>query len=160
MCAFAIVIVWETFPERVLVELDALIGNAAENHCAQAAVADLAKNYAPNTLTDLDACAALLKAAREEEAQRTAKVKDLYGIAHNIKGQGISFGYPLITRIGQSLCSLARRERDFTDADLGIIQAHLDAMRLILSKEIKGEGGEAGAKLAARLETMVVQAPA
>ncbi len=125
---------------------------------AQAAVADLAKNYAPNTLTDLDRCAALLKRAREDVAARAASVKDLYGIAHNIKGQGGSFGCPLVTRIGHSLCTLVCQERDFSDADLGVIQAHLDTLRLILTKDIKGEGGEIGAKLAARLENMV-QAP-
>jgi hypothetical protein len=122
---------------------------------AQAAVADLAKTYAPNTIIDIDRCATLLKNARENPAARAASIKDLYGIAHNIKGQGSSFGYPLVTRIGHSLSTLVRQERDFSDADLGVIQAHLDALRLILAKDIKGEGGEVGAKLAARLENMV-----
>ena len=122
---------------------------------AQAAVADLAKTYVPNTILDIESCTALLKTARERPEQRAAAIKDLYGIAHNIKGQGSSFGYPLVTRIGHSLCTLVRQEREFSDADLGIIQAHLDAQRLILAKDIKGEGGEVGNKLAARLENMV-----
>ena len=122
---------------------------------AQAAVADLAKTYGPNTTADLDRCAALLKAAREDATTRAASVKDLYAIAHNIKGQGSSFGYPLVTRIGHSLCTLVRQERAFDDADLNVMQAHLDALRLILAKDIKGEGGEVGNKLAARLENMV-----
>lgn len=127
---------------------------------AQAAVADLAKNYGASTLADLDRCAALLQTARDTPGQRAAAVKDLYNIAHNIKGQGSSFGYPLVTRIAHSLCTLVRQERAFSDADLGIVQAHLDALRLILTKEIKGEGGEVGAKLAARLENMVIKTPA
>jgi chemotaxis protein histidine kinase CheA len=122
---------------------------------AQAAVADLARAYAPNTIADLDRCAALLQAARADEATRAASVKELYGIVHNIKGQGTSFGYPLVTRIAHSLCTLVRQDRAFSDADLGVVQAHLDALRLILVKDIKGEGGEVGAKLAARLENMV-----
>lgn len=126
---------------------------------AQAAVADLARNYGPDTLGDLDRCAALLKTAREAPERRAGAVKDLYNIAHNIKGQGGSFGYPLVTRIGHSLCTLVRQERTFSDADLGVVQAHLDALRLILVKDIKGEGGEVGAKLAARLETMAIKAP-
>lgn len=126
---------------------------------AQAAVADLAKNYASSTLVDLDRCAAFLKTAREDGGARAAAIKDLYGIAHNIKGQGSSFGYPLVTRIGHSLCTLVRQERTFSDGDLGIVQAHLDALRLILAKDIKGDGGDVGAKLAGRLENMVVKAP-
>jgi hypothetical protein len=122
---------------------------------AQAAVADLAKSYGANTIADLDRCAALLKTAQANAESRAGSIKQLYGIAHNIKGQGSSFGYPLVTRIGHSLCTLVRQERAFTDSDLGVVQAHLDALRLILVKEIKGEGGEVGAKLAARLENMV-----
>jgi hypothetical protein len=124
---------------------------------AQAAVADLAKNFGESAAVDLDRCAAFLKAAREQPGTRADSVKEIYGIAHNLKGQGSSFGYPLITRIGQSLCLLTRRDDAFSDADLGIVQAHLDAIRLILAKDIKGEGGEVGDKLAARLETMVTQ---
>jgi len=126
---------------------------------AQAAVADLAKNYAPNTLADLERCAALLQAARTDPAGRGARVKDIYGIAHNMKGQGSSFGFPLVTRIGQSLCALTRRERAFSDQDLAVIQAHFEALKLILTKDIKGDGGEVGGKLAARLEAMVAQLP-
>jgi chemotaxis protein histidine kinase CheA len=126
---------------------------------AQAAVADLAKSYVPNTLADLDRCAALLTTARETPDQRATAIKDLYNTAHNVKGQGSSFGFPLVTRIAHSLCTLVRQERDFSDADLGTIQAHLDALRLILTKDIRGDGGEVGAKLAARLENMVIKAP-
>ena len=89
---------------------------------AQAAVADLAKTYSPNTIADLDRCAALLKAAREDVGGRASSVKELYNIAHNIKGQGGSFGYPLVTRIAHSLCTLVRHERAFSDADLGVIE--------------------------------------
>ena len=125
---------------------------------AQAAVADLAKNFGDSAAADVERCAALLKSAREDPANRPALILELYGIAHNLKGQGSSFGYPLITRIGQSLCQLTRQERAFSDADLNTIQAHLDALRLILAKGIKGEGGEVGAKLAARLEQLAAQA--
>jgi hypothetical protein len=127
---------------------------------ALAAVADLAKNFVEQAVVDLDNCAVFLKTAREQPAMRAESIKEIYGIAHNLKGQGSSFGYPLITRIGQSLCLLTRPERAFCDADLGIVQGHLDAIRLILAKEIKGEGGAVGDKLAARLETLVTQANA
>jgi len=127
---------------------------------AQAAVADLAKNFTESAVVDLDRAAAFVKAAREQPATRADSVREVYGIAHNLKGQGSSFGFPLITRIGQSLCQLTRRARAFSDADLGVMQAHIDAIRLILAKDIKGEGGEVGDKLAARLETLVAKADA
>ncbi len=124
----------------------------------QAAVADLAKSYAESAVVDLDRlCRVPEDGARATGHPGAAASKEIYGIAHNLKGQGTSFGYPLITRIGQSLCQLTRRERDFSDADLGIMQGHLDAIRLILAKDIKGDGGEIGDKLSARLEGLVAQ---
>ncbi len=142
---------------------------------AQAAISDLAKNYSTWAMADLDRCRDLLGMARDDAQLRTGKLAELYGIAHNIKGQGTSFGYPLMTRIGQSLCTFTRPAheraahektvpekatseragRDFNERDLGIIQSHLDAMRLILMKEIRGDGGDTGRKLTQRLEDMV-----
>jgi hypothetical protein len=73
---------------------------------------------------------------------------------HNIKGQGASFGYPLVTRIGQSLCRLVAPGRALDEAGLKLAQAHLDALKLVLEKQIAGKGGEVGDKLAARLESL------
>lgn len=132
---------------------------------AQAAIAELAKSYSVWAMADLDRCRALLGEARTDSALRSVKLGELYGIAHNIKGQGGSFGYPLMTQIGHSLCVFTRPAQDqadgnqpdraFDERELGVIQSHLDAMRLILTKEIRGDGGETGRKLAQRLEAMV-----
>jgi hypothetical protein len=127
---------------------------------AQAAVSELAKSYGTWAMADLDRCRDLLGAARADAVLRSSKLAELYGIAHNIKGQGTSFGYPLMTQIGQSLCIFTRPAheqagRAFDERELGVIQSHLDAMRLILTKEIRGDGGDTGRKLAQRLEAMV-----
>lgn len=130
---------------------------------AQAAVAELAKSYSTWAMADLDRCRDLLGEARADAGLCEAKLGELYGIAHNIKGQGTSFGYPLMTQIGQSLCTFTRPAhdragRDFGERDLGVVQSHLDAMRLILMKEIRGDGGDTGRKLTQRLEAMVREA--
>ena len=127
---------------------------------AQAAVLELAKSYGVWAMADLDRCRDLLGEARADTVLRSSKLGEIYGIAHNIKGQGTSFGYPLMTQIGQSLCVFTRPAheqagRAFDDRELGVIQSHLDAMRLILTKEIRGDGGDTGRKLAQRLEAMV-----
>lgn len=123
---------------------------------AEAAVADLAKSYTGWALADVEKCVAILAAARAgNAADRVRHARDIHAVAHNIKGQGTSFGYPLMTRLGQSLCHLTRRKEDFSEADLDLIGAHIDAMRLVLAKEIRGEGGELGNKLGARLEEKV-----
>jgi HPt (histidine-containing phosphotransfer) domain-containing protein len=123
---------------------------------AEAAVADLARNYTAWASADVATCAVHLAAARAASGEgRTEHVRDIHAVAHNIKGQGSSFGYPLMTRLGQSLCQLTRRKPAFSDADLDLAQAHIDAMKLVLAKEIQGDGGELGQKLGARLEERV-----
>lgn len=123
---------------------------------AEAAVADLAKGYTAWASADVEACAVHLAAARAASGEgRADHARDIHAVAHNIKGQGSSFGYPLMTRLGQSLCQLTRRKPVFSDADLDLAQAHIDAMRLVLAKEIRGDGGELGQKLGERLEDRV-----
>jgi hypothetical protein len=135
---------------------------------AEAAVADLAKSYVGWAMADVDKCVAFLASAREAKTvpdlpsgavdDRIIAIQALYAIAHNIKGQGSSFGFPLMTRLGDSLCRLTRVKRPFPNADLDLVSAHLDAMRLVLSQEIRGDGGALGDKLAQRLEALVAQA--
>jgi chemotaxis protein histidine kinase CheA len=127
---------------------------------AEAAVADLAKGYAGWALADVAKARAALGLAREEPAQRARHVDALFRVAHDLKGQGASFGFPLVTEIAHSLCTLTRdRARDYQARHLELAQSHLDAIELVLSKGIKGEGGKIGAELVARLEHRVSELP-
>ena len=80
------------------------------------------------------------------------------GAGHDLKGQGTSFGYPLVTKIGHSLCALTRdRASSYESRHLDLVKSHLDALELILTKGIKGEGGKVGAELVAKLESRVAE---
>jgi chemotaxis protein histidine kinase CheA len=107
---------------------------------AEAAVAALARDYLTWAQADLDLCHQHLSAARAAPAQRADRITDLFGVAHNIKGQGSSFGYPLMTRLGQSLCHLTRLTHRFSDAELALITVHLDIMADVLQQEARGDG--------------------
>jgi hypothetical protein len=123
---------------------------------AEAVIAKLAAQYPTIALKDVADCQAALDAARAEPVRRCEHLRRLYGIAHNIKGQGGSFDYPLVTRIGQSLCRFIAEagEIELQETELPIVQAHLDALKLILEQRISGEGGETATKLAERLESL------
>lgn len=79
-------------------------------------------------------------------------------IVHNLKGQGASFGYPLITAIAQSLLKLLRSLAEADARAMKIALAHVNALRTILDKDIRGEGGPAGGSLVARLQALSEQA--
>lgn len=125
---------------------------------AEEAVANLAKDYANLALADVARARAALDAATGDPAHRARHVEIVFRVGHDLKGQGTSFGYPLITRIGHSLCALTRdRVLAYEMRHLELAQAHIDAIELVLTKTIKGDGGQAGAALVAKLEQRVAE---
>jgi chemotaxis protein histidine kinase CheA len=123
---------------------------------AEKAVASLAQDYASWAMADVAKARAALAAAAENPAERGQHVDALFRVGHDLKGQGTSFGFPLVTKIGHSLCVLTRdRARQYEDRHLDLAKSHLDALDLILTKGIKGEGGKVGAELVAKLEGRV-----
>ena len=121
---------------------------------AEEATTALRANYTEWARIDVNNTQTLLDAAKKGPAGQREQLDLLYAAMHNIKGQGSSFGYPLVTRIGQSLCRLIAPGRALDEAGLKVAQAHLDALKLVLDQKIAGKGGEVGEKLAARLESM------
>jgi hypothetical protein len=122
---------------------------------AEEATTALRANYTTWARADVDATQALLDAAKGDLAGRREHLDRLYAAMHNMKGQGSSFGYPLVTRFSQSLCRLLAPGREIDDPGIKVAQAHLDALKLVLDQRIAGKGGEIGEKLAARLEGLV-----
>lgn len=53
-------------------------------------------------------------------------------IAHNIKGMGSSFGHPLMTEAGRSLCAYLRVKPGAPE-ELSVIEAHVEGMERILA---------------------------
>jgi hypothetical protein len=140
-------------------------GIAATVKRAQDAVAELSADYRNWALSDLAKAEQALAEARAHPAAAQPALQRLYGIAHDMKGQGGSFGFPLITHVAQSLCRLLvgpggnSRHVDLPaeEATFGLIEVHLKALRLILEKSVRGEGGEVGQKLVAKLQAMARQ---
>ena len=81
--------------------------------------------------------------------------RDLHRIAHDIKGMGGSFGFPLMTEFGTSLCLYLRDLPDGTPLIVELIDAHMEAMDLVLREGIKGDGGDRERSLVAALAKLV-----
>ncbi len=125
---------------------------------AEEATTALRANYTEWARIDVDHAQALLDAATRDPERQREQLDHAYAATHNIKGQGASFGYPLVSRIGQSLCRLIAPGRSVDEAGLKLAQALLDALKLVLDQKIAGKGGETGDKRAARLESLTAAA--
>ncbi|WP_299375783.1 hypothetical protein [uncultured Kiloniella sp.] len=81
-------------------------------------------------------------------------------IVHNIKGQGTSFGFPLMTRIGDSFYTLLKHQVAQDTLHLStpqLYEAHLKAMKSVIENEILGDGPEIFQQVADSLKEKVVQ---
>ena len=96
-------------------------------------------------------------AARAGEIDWADAILVMRGISHDIKGQGGSFGYPLITAVGNSLSTLLKNERLLSEAGLELLDAHLTALDAIMAKAIKGDGGDLGGSYVERLDRLVTE---
>jgi len=82
---------------------------------------------------------------------RKEELKGVYHEALNIKGQGYNLGYNLMTEICNELCLLIEKLDKAGPKEVAVIKVHIEAMKLIISQNIKGTGGTIGEELLAGL---------
>ncbi len=65
-------------------------------------------------------------------------VQLIYDKTHELRGEGGSFGFPLITSIGALLCGYIDRAGSPDAAELDVVSAHIDAMNAIIASGTTG----------------------
>ena len=121
---------------------------------AEQAVAALGGDFIVQTRDTLDAHRARLAAAAE--APQDDALRDIFSFAHDLRGQGGSFGYPLLSEIGGSLCAfLEARDFQLAAGDAVVIKSHFDAAAAIAGDEIAGNGDSVSQALVDSLTELV-----
>ena len=116
---------------------------------AEEAMADLARTFpAIATSSVQDIKLALAEAMGTFDQERTSIIKTkLYPKVHDLKGQGATFGYPLITDVGAHLCKFLMSKKSYSPSDLQQIKREVQTIETILWKKLKGDGGAKGAAI-------------
>ncbi len=81
----------------------------------------------------------------------------LYFRAHDLKGLGATYQYPLVTRIAGSLCRMMDDVDKRMQAPAAILDAHIDAIRAVVRDEIQTDEHPVGRTLAETLEARVAE---
>ena len=116
----------ESYPEMVHPEVEHLLASWAEiraraqSACTNGSTAD--------------------GATRHDEDQ-------LYRIAHDFKGHAGSYGYPLVSMIAASLCSLINGGGLQMSNTHGVIDCHVSAIHQFIQERLSGDGGERGQQI-------------
>ncbi|WP_421729282.1 Hpt domain-containing protein [Brevundimonas sp.] len=84
-----------------------------------------------------------------------ATAEALYFRAHDLKGLGTTYQYPLVTRMAGSLCKLLDDSTRRMDVPPVLLDAHVDAIKAVVRDEIKTDEHPTGRILAEALEAQV-----
>ncbi|RZJ94126.1 MAG: Hpt domain-containing protein [Brevundimonas sp.] len=126
-------------------------GAIAKAEAALQAMSAQFGQWLQDEITKLEAA----QAAIRTEGYNTATAEALYFRAHDLKGLGGTYQYPLVTRLAGSLCKMLDDPAKRTQAPLVILDAHIDAIRAVVRDKIQTDDHPVGRMLAETLEARV-----
>lgn len=89
------------------------------------------------------------------EGLNSQTAEALYFRAHDLKGLGSTYQYPLVTRLAGSLCKLLDDPTRRAEAPVRLLDAHIDAIRAVVRDQIQTDEHPTGRVLAEALEAEV-----
>lgn len=132
------------------VDLDAL-------EKAESLIAGLQDSYLEWVESDLEKLQVAYRAVAEAAPEdRRKALNAVFEVAHDVKGQGGSFNYHLMTHIGNSLCRFIEALPDqVSKGQVEAVKVHIDSMRLVIAQRLEGDGGKAGSNLVRGLDAVI-----
>lgn len=97
------------------------------------------------------------RAAIRTEGFATRTAEQLYFRAHDLKGLGGTYQYPLVTRISGSLCKLLDDAEKRLAAPMVLIDAHIDAIKAVVRDQIQTDQHPVGRALVEALEARTAE---
>ena len=117
-------------------------------------IADLSKDYIVWAKADLARLDGVFRIAYAKPIEgRDAVIRgDLFRIAHDMKGQGATFSYDLITTVGNFLCRYIERQEFFDEEQMQTIRLLISMLHDILDKNLINDGGAEGIDILKQLD--------
>jgi len=123
---------------------------------------DLSDRYQAKLSADLASIQSVLATLPYRERDRPAAWRTIERTLHNIKGQAGTFNYGLVTELARRGNDLLRVARDHpapaaqNHADIARALGSLTtAMQRVAQNRVRGDAGEAGLRLVAKLDTFI-----
>lgn len=76
---------------------------------------------------------------------------------NDLRGQAGTFGYPLVSQVGDSACKFIDLSEQVGPAETEVLGMHVDALKAISQAKIKGDGGPIGAELRGGLRKVILK---
>jgi hypothetical protein len=101
-------------------------------------IADLASEFHDKLDADIKALELLQRKYKEKPCDAT--IEPIFKLVHNLRGQGATFGFPLVTDIGSSFCRYLQKRDKSKPLMHGLLGKHLDALRAVYRESQNGKG--------------------
>ncbi len=107
-----------------------------------------------------DSVAALVAAMADVRQGGMTRERALIAVRrllHDLRGQAGTFGYPLVSHIGDSACKFIDLSEDFGPTETDVLAMHIDALKAVRQTKIKGDGGVIGRELMDGLRKVILK---
>lgn len=122
---------------------------------AEAALRDLSSQFGEwlnDEVSKMEAARADIRA----QGATPQTLNQLYMRAHDLKGLGATYQFPIVTRISASLCKLID-DKVRMQAPLFLIDAHIDAIKAMVRDNIQDDSHPVGRVLVTELEAKTAE---
>lgn len=124
----------------------------------EAAIAQEADNYSKVRLDDIAEIFDLVRQIKQPNAQMNNILGRIYTKALDVKGMGNTFGYPLLTKVGDLLCNFVHDPDPDSFkvlAKLQVVETHAIIMKMIVDSNMHDENDELAKELIDELMVMM-----
>jgi hypothetical protein len=125
---------------------------------AEAALKSLSGQFSEWLQDELDKLAAA-RAAVAAEGWNAHTAEALYFRAHDLKGLGATYEFPIVTRLAASLCLMLDDSSARLSAPMSLVDAHIDAIKAAVRDGIRDADHPVGRALVTELEARVAALP-
>lgn len=122
-------------------------------NAAQKAVDGMAGDFRTRAGEELEMVHELVTSAPESD-DLGSHYDLIFGLIHDLKGQGSTFGYTLLTSIGDNLCRYMLKIEQPSLDHLTIIAPHIDALRAVVRLDVKGDDDPIGKEIVNSLHVL------
>jgi len=124
---------------------------------AQRAVQAMTGDYVGQAEAHVAALRQAMDRAAADAGLKASGIQQIYDKTHELRGEGGTFGFPLITSIGALLCGYIDRAGSPGAAELDVVSAHIDAMTGIIANRITGVDNAICRQILTDLKTLIEQ---
>ncbi len=121
---------------------------------AEAAVETLKEDFQSWVGDDVEKLATARDTFAKDRSELSREA--LFRCSHDLKGQGQTFGFPFVARVAASLCRLLEGV-PLKSIPVSLLDAHVDAIRVCMRDQIKGDSDQVATMLAKELDARVTE---